>query len=129
MSSREPFVADKIIGLLLVILPSCLCVIVPAIVFGWMSYMGTVAGELPAKGMPAGFAALPIAVILFVVLVSVIIHIVAGVGIIKSAAWGFWVAIGISILGVGSGGLTPVSLGIIVYAILRLTGTVGPKPV
>jgi hypothetical protein len=63
-----------------------------------------------------------------VLLASVAVHVLAGIGIMRSAAWGFWTAIVVSAVGIASGGGAPTAIGVLVYSIMRLTGTIGTKP-
>lgn len=79
----------------------------------------------------AGLLHKPVALLvaaIFLVVLSVV-HVMAGIGILRGRKVGFIVAAVIGLLSLAANGLAVIGLGVGIYSILRLTGKLGPKPI
>ncbi|MFN3729732.1 MAG: hypothetical protein ACK4XJ_08480 [Fimbriimonadaceae bacterium] len=102
---------------------------------GVFGRLGQSASEVnPGTGAVFGIAGLALATVGVVIGVFCLVLMVCGFGVIASRRWAFMLAIvlGLLVILLGFGGGAHlsglVSLGILGYCALRLTGTVGPRP-
>ena len=122
------FDADRLWGTIFIVLYAVMLAVTLIVVFG--------IGGAIALGGASHHSALPmlatgaIATVIGIVLMATLgLHIAGAIGIKQSRAWGFWLTIGLSVVSLlSSGGATCLTIGPLVYSILRLTGAYGPKP-
>jgi|GEM_PF-1752574 len=138
MQSDSNFVADKVLGALVIALSSCgLCAGLGAMGIGGLVGAASV-GAAGRSGMPnpaagAGVGAL-IGFIGFAIAAIYAINIAGGIGMIQGRRWGFMLTAILSGLGFlislsgATGFLDSVpNLAICIYCALRLAGNVGPR--
>ncbi|MFI5385862.1 MAG: hypothetical protein ACHQ50_07050 [Fimbriimonadales bacterium] len=135
-----PFPPDRVIGIVIMVGSALLAVlgIVVSLFLSVVRSMMPVIGDLSAgdnansKSGPLPMHPDPrfFAILIAVVLAIGILQFTSGLGIMRSRAWGFYAAIAASVIGLCGGVLGIVfSVALIIYTIMRLTGSVGPKPV
>ncbi len=141
MQNQGEFVADKVIGILVIVLSSCVLVcgvsiaaglgLIGAGIFGAARGGGVGAAEAATAGSIVGLTGVALGGLL---IVSSGISILIGWGISKSAKWAFlvgavWYGLGLvaNFVQFNVLGLLPTA-GLLVYCVLRLSGSLGPKP-
>jgi len=129
------FPADKGVGITIIVLSSCGLLAAGIIILGGgaMASMGGSLNGRNAQELSTG--GLGVAAVGGILLVTTLISMAAGIGVMKSAKWGFIlgaVIYGLSLLGnlvrVNIIGLV-IAGSLFTYCVLRLTGKQGPKPV
>jgi hypothetical protein len=126
------FAPDRVWGTIFIVLYGLMLAVAMLVVFGIaaaFSFAGN--HEMGSGGFaPKLFGAAFATIASVIILVSLGSHVVAAVGIHKSRAWGFWATIILSIISLASsGGGTCLTIIPLVYSIVRLSGSYGPKPV
>jgi hypothetical protein len=138
------FVADKILGIFIIIGAVC-CGLVGLAAAGIIGLAGGFAGQAMTEGGATaqeaaaatalfGLGGVAVAVIVMVISAT---NLAVGIGILKSARWGFllgaivngiWFLMQLPSLGENIFSAM-FSLGVVVYCVLRITGNLGPRPI
>ncbi len=137
---QNDFPADKPIGIIIMVLSVCCTLLGAAATLGMGAFGAALAGAAAEQGDSQsasaimGFAGAAAVVVGLILIVSGALGVVVGYGIMKSAKWGF--IMGIVVYGLS----TLMNLmnfnvfgllfagAILTYCILRIAGSVGPKP-
>lgn len=138
---NQDFVADKVIGILIMVLSVC-GVIGGVMVMAGMGMLAAATSQAAQQGgqdaagaaAAAGMFGMTGAILGFAIIAMCVVSIAVGFGIMKSAKWGFvlgsiWNGIGtvLNLVSFNVLGLL-ISGAILTYCILRMSGNVGPKP-
>jgi hypothetical protein len=127
-SPSSSFAPDRVWGIVFIVVYGLMLLGFGLIILGIgaaISFAGSSHSPLPSL-FGAAFAG----VLAIILLASVGAHIVGAIGIHQSRAWGFWATIILSIISLlSSSGGTCLTIIPLVYSILRLSGSYGPKPI
>jgi len=126
----EPFPADRVIGILIMV-GAALLFLVSVLVFLFLATMFNIQrsalSSSPDLGLTPHAGMLASLVAIFLVVAG--LQFTAGLGIIKSRRWGHYFAIAAIVMGFLQGVVGIVfSVVLAFYTILRMTGSLGPKP-
>lgn len=138
------FIADKVIGIIMIIFATC-GLFAGIMIMAGGGMLGSLIASEAAKQpnvsasdaqAAAGLFGLGFAFLGGLILVASIVSIINGIGIYKGAKWGFILGIvlnGINVLLNMSAGpvgffSAAINIALLIYCVLRLTGNLGPRP-
>ncbi|MCH8275881.1 MAG: hypothetical protein IH851_13960 [Armatimonadetes bacterium] len=134
-----PFAADKVIGIIIMVLAACGVILGIMLTAGGGLFSEAFEQAAAQEGATAEEAAVAGMMGIGVALAGVLIIVMSGVsiaigwGVMKSARWAFilgavWYGIGALLNLVTLNPVVVIPAALVVYCILRLNGTWGPKP-